>query len=584
MVRKIITTVLLLIPFLTFGIIEVMNADKIYPRVSIGPIAVGGTDRKAFTEIVSKELNSRLKKTITIEIPQQGVKGIQLNNNLINANIEEMYNQAYRIGREKSFASVFWEKISVLVMGKTIDPVYDIDELTLDTIIADTLRDYEKEVINSQIKFERGDVFATVSKSGNRANRQELSKQIADYLLFKTDKTALKAVITEEKPQFTEKNTKSAIAKIKIALSRPLTIQSQDGITYQKTLDAPQIFEMLQYEYNTQTQEVETYVANYKLTQILNDIPSTLDQPPTEGKSEIVAGVLVITEEPKSGTVVDSEKLTTDVTDALFNPGRPKTVSIPMKIIEPALTATTVNKFGIQKLLASGVSTYRGSSPARLHNIKLSSEKLQGALIAPGQTFSMYQQVGDIERRSGYTDSTIIKNGRTVAGIGGGVCQVSTSLYRAALNTGLPIVERRPHSFRVGYYELNSPSGLDAAIYFPQWDLKFTNDTPKHILIQTILDEQQETLTINFWGESDGRQVTISTPEITDIRQPPPEVRIPSQTVPQGVIRQTDFAAEGAKINITRTISKNGQETKEQITSVYRPWQSVYLIGTGGSN
>lgn len=581
MIRKIILTILLLIPFLIFTTIDIQNADKIYPRVFIGTIDVGGMDKQQFAQQVTQKLNQRVKTTITIEVPQEGVKGLQLDTGIIRPDIDEMYRQAYRIGREKSFATIFWEKVTVLIASRQLEPAYDIDDLTIDTILADKLRPYERETINSQIKFERGNVFATISKPGKRVNRQELVTQIKDYLLYKSNNTALKANITDDFPQFTQENTRNAIAKIRIALSRPLTIQSSDGVTYNKTLDSPQIFDLLQYEYNNQTKEVEVYVANFKLAEILQDIPSSLDQPASEGRSEIVAGVLVITEQPKPGKIVDTQQLTNDVTTALFDPGRPKTVSIPVKEVQPALTNAAVNKYGIRTMLATGTSYFRGSSPARVHNIKLAVEKLNGALISPGSTFSMYQQIGDIERSSGYTDSAVIKNGRTILGIGGGVCQVSTTLFRAALLTGLPIVERRPHSYRVGYYEQQSPPGLDAAIYFPQWDLKFTNDTQKHILVQTILEEQEQKLTINFWGESDGRQVSLSEATLSDQRQPPQEVRIESSTIPKGTIRQTEFAAEGAKVTITRIITKGDQKQQDQIVSQYRPWQSVILIGTG---
>ena len=100
MIRKIITTLLLLTPFVTFIAIDILNADKIYPRVAIGNIDVGGTDLQEFTKIMTKELNSRIRKTITIEIPSHEVKGIKLDPDIIRPDITSMYNEAYRIGRD----------------------------------------------------------------------------------------------------------------------------------------------------------------------------------------------------------------------------------------------------------------------------------------------------------------------------------------------------------------------------------------------------------------------------------------------------------------------------------------------------
>ncbi|HZQ29900.1 MAG TPA: VanW family protein, partial [Patescibacteria group bacterium] len=172
-------------------------------------------------------------------------------------------------------------------------------------------------------------------------------------------------------------------------------------------------------------------------------------------------------------------------------------------------------------------------------------------------------------------------NGKTVLGDGGGVCQVSTTFFRALLNAGLPIVERHPHSYRVGYYEQDSPPGLDATIYYPSVDLKFRNDTGNYILIQTVVDYDNLRLTFNLYGTKDGREVSISNSVITNQTPAPPPLYQDDPTLPKGVIKQVDFEAAGADVYFTREVRKNGRVVlADKFVSNYQPWQAVFLRGT----
>jgi vancomycin resistance protein YoaR len=568
------TALIFAIPLLAFIIFEMFYWNRPYPNVLLGQNRITSK-----TDLITT-LQKRQNQILTFQISNSEIKAITLNSNLVQYDSELTWQNLIAYGRNGNFFQNLLTKFRLIFQTTSLEPVYDFDDLTFDTLLADMLRPYEKEPLNSQIIYENGRVISTFARAGRKANRAPILQEVRKNLILQTTKTSFQLNIEPTLPQITPENSHTALLQTQIALSRPLTILSTDG-TYRKTLDSNQIFTLLQYNYNSETQQLDVNVANYKLALLLSDIPSQLNQEPTPGKSEQIGNILILTEQPQPGRKVDTEKLTQLVTESLFSNQSSAIVEIPIQEIKPALTTATVNQYGIKDVLGEGVSYFQGSSPARLQNIRIASQKLNGALIPPNTTFSMYQQVGDIEKRTGFTDSIIIKNGRTIPGVGGGVCQVSTTLYRAALWSGLPIIERRPHRFRVSYYEQNSPPGLDAAIYFPYQDLKFYNDTNKHIVIQSLLEENISKLTIKFWGVHDGRKVTLSEPTITDRRPPPPELRINSADIPQGTIRQTDFAVEGARIEITRTIQNTSQSRSEIITSIYRPWQAVYLIGTG---
>ena len=218
-----------------------------------------------------------------------------------------------------------------------------------------------------------------------------------------------------------------------------------------------------------------------------------------------------------------------------------------------------------------------------MHNLSLAATKIHGILVPPGDVFSYNKAVGDISATTGFKSGYIIKNGRTVLGDGGGVCQDSTTLFRAALNTGLPIIERKGHAYRVRYYENDRKPGFDATVYAPSVDFKFKNDTPAHILIQANVDKQNYLLTFTFYGKNDGRRVELSEARVYDALPPPQPSYEETSELATGVTKQVDWAAPGAKSQFTyKVFAKSGEVLQNKVFyTSYRPWQAVFLVGTG---
>lgn len=257
-------------------------------------------------------------------------------------------------------------------------------------------------------------------------------------------------------------------------------------------------------------------------------------------------------------------------------------ISLPVEVIQPAFTTDTVNSFGIKEHIGRGYSEFAGSIAQRIHNVALAAAKLNGILVKPGETFSFNDAVGDISNVTGFLPAYIIKEGRTVLGDGGGVCQVSTTLFRAALNAGLPIVERHAHDYRVHYYEeVGEKPGLDATVFAPSFDLKFKNNTPGYILIQAKTDTSNLALTFDLYGTSDGRKAEIRDHKVWGLTSPPPDLYEDDPTLPKGVVKQVDWAAWGTKASFHYHVSRNGETLEDaDFFSNFRPWQAVYLRGT----
>lgn len=249
---------------------------------------------------------------------------------------------------------------------------------------------------------------------------------------------------------------------------------------------------------------------------------------------------------------------------------------------KPKITAGEINNLGIKELIGIGTSKFHGSIPNRIHNLTLASSRLNGVVVAPGETFSMNQALDEVSRATGYREAYVISQGRTVLGDGGGVCQTSTTMFRAALNAGLPIVERKSHAYRVHYYEEDTGPGFDATIFGPTVDLKFINDTKNHILIQTKVDPGTFSMRYELYGTKDGRVAEISKARYLSQSGALPTVYQDDPTLPEGVLKQVDWSAPGAKVVFDYKVTRNEEVLEDKtFVSVYQPWAAVYLRGTG---
>jgi vancomycin resistance protein YoaR len=256
-----------------------------------------------------------------------------------------------------------------------------------------------------------------------------------------------------------------------------------------------------------------------------------------------------------------------------------RVIALPVTLTKPTIAMEDAAKFGIKELAAQGVSNFKGSIPGRIQNIRTATAQFDGIVVPPGRIFSFDQYLGDVVEANGYDDAYIIFADRTVLGPGGGVCQVSTTVFRAAFWGGYPIVERWAHAYRVGFYE--PPVGLDATVFAPSVDFKFKNDTDTYLLIQPQIDLKTNTLTFNFYGTKPNRTVEMEEPIMENIIKHGPPIYTEDPTLKKGVTKQVDFAHDGADVTVWRKIIVNGQVVKrDKFFSRYEPWVARYLVGT----
>jgi vancomycin resistance protein YoaR len=331
-----------------------------------------------------------------------------------------------------------------------------------------------------------------------------------------------------------------------------------------------------------------SYIFDQKMAkEYIASVSARYNRDPKNALFEIEDSRVVAFREDEPGKRIQDEKILKTISKVItqlngesYTPTTER-LSLTEEIIEAEITLEKTNDLGIEELIGVGESDYTGSIASRVHNLTLATTKFHGVIIPQGEEISFNEIIGDISVNTGYKQAYIIQNGKTVLGDGGGVCQVSTTLFRAGLNTGLPITERHAHAYRVGYYENDSQPGFDATIFSPYVDLKMKNDTPADILIQTEIDEENNLLYFRFYGRKDDRNIEISEANVYDVAPPPPAKHEDDPTLPKGQVKQIDFAAPGAKANFTYKVTRGDKVIQDtNFFSSYKPWAAVYLVGT----
>lgn len=266
---------------------------------------------------------------------------------------------------------------------------------------------------------------------------------------------------------------------------------------------------------------------------------------------------------------------------------------LPVREVFPHITQETLPDLGIVELVAEGKSSFAGSADYRITNIKAGAVRLDGVLIAPGEEFSFNTQLGEVNAENGFVEGYAVVGNRTQLEWGGGVCQNSTTVFRAAFWAGLPITERHPHPFSISWYDRfaygphGDGPGMDATIFTGVNDLTFVNDTGHWLLMQVEVDEHHQVLTVQLYGTRPDRQVILEGPTISnEVAAPRQPVYINDPSRPAGTVYQSDAARNGRDIVITRVIRAgpdgNGEELRrDTFFTRFRAWPNVFVRGTG---
>ncbi len=570
---------------------------QIYPGVTIAGRPMAGQTAAEANKQLTTLFQERINKPLTIGSPDQQFT-IHLTMSSPEGNFNQTVEKAYIYGRSGNYLQDFWDQLRALTYHQDYTPeVLQKRPTFLASQITSINQTVKTDPTEATVKL--GDPIAvTPSHTGKGVDMALLMQQINNYLSLKADApTDIPMTITYPKlDTATAEQAKALLARVK---DKPLQLQFND----QKwTVDQAALYKLLDLQgsqnqlatitinqqqivlkkliLNGQTLTSSQLLINQeKLNNYLDDIAEKIDRPAQEGRFTFEEGRVTEFQASQEGQILDRQRTYAMLMQALNDPSQTD-IALPVTIDKPKVTTASVNNLGIEEIIGQGVSNFAGSIPGRVINVRKTAALMNGILIPPGETFSYVKAMGEIDGAHGWAQAYVIKEGRTVLDDGGGVCQGSTTIFRAALNAGLPIVTRTAHAYRVHYYEEGgSPPGIDATVFSPSVDFRFRNDTGSYVLVQTKIEGT--VLTVNLYGKSDGRVATLTKPIIHSQTPPPADLRQDDPTLPKGQVKQVDFSAWGANISFKRTVTRGDEVLiDETFRSNYRPWQAIYLVGT----
>ena len=594
----IIGTVLLLGMLAAFvGLVQSRYSSAVAPGVWSAGIDLSGMTRDEAAAALENWFTYDENAIFTFRYGDQfwqttaGELGVQLDT-------EATVDQALAAGRDSNALLNVVKQASIWFNGRAISPIIRYDQNVALERLNVIATEINRPPVDATLTINGVLVESTPAQTGWTVDINSAFSQL-DSIIMRMDTGAeVPLTIVESLPLVTD--TEAAAQKARAAVSGPITLVAQNpdptGAPLGPwTANADQIANLLYTEARYNEDGTVAYDVHIKVDAFRNFLENLAPGLTTEARNGRFhfnedTRQLEVFESAVNGRRLDVDATLAQVEAAIFN-ADPNARRIPVSFV-PVLpdyhNNLTAAELGISGLVSQGTTYYSGSTQSRIANIIEAAQRFDGLIIAPGEEFSFNELLGNISPEDGFVEGFVIVGNRTVRGVGGGVCQVSTTAFQAAFYAGYPITERYAHGYRVGYYEQGEGVGMDAAIYQADdprasLDFRFINDTDYHLLIESSVFPAEDAVQFRFYSTNPGRQVVKEGPTIQNV-QPARETTFVANTeIPLGQERWVDWPAEGAYVVNTRKILDNsGQEIRrDEFRTQYQPWGAVVQVAPG---
>lgn len=574
---------------------QLANAGRIFPGVSVAGVDLSGLSRA----------EAALKLSQTLSYASSGKILFRDGDKVWVASPVELgmvfdptasANAAYAHGREDGLFGALSSQIRARGLGADVPPVILFDQRVAYAYLQNIAVQVDQPVAEAVLRVEGTNVISEPGRLGRALNLDATLIYLGAQLQsFRDGEVPL--VIGETAPRMLDVTAQADQARIMLSQSFTMTLpNAASGDAGPWTFDVPVLANMLVTTVVADANgapQVQVGLDEKELRKSLGDLKVIVDRQPRDARFEFndSTGQLEAISSSTVGREMDVEA-SIDAVNAALQRGE-HSVNLVVAEQQPAVSDQAVGTdLGIVELVATQTTYFYGSSEARIQNIVTAASQYHGLLIAPGEIFSMGSVLGDVSLENGYAEALIIYGGRTIKGVGGGVCQVSTTLFRTVFFAGFPVIERYSHAYRVPYYEMDASghvdtqfAGMDATVYFPLVDFKFQNDTPHWMLMETYVNVDARTLTWKIYSTSDDRSITWETTGPQNIVPAPETVFEENPDLKENEIKQVDYAAEGADVTVTRTVWRGGLVYfTDQIQTHYEPWAAVCQFGPGSDS
>ncbi len=570
---------------------QVWYAGRIFPGVQIDGIDVGGmrpqeaADRVAQGVVYPGQGKILLRYGDQIWVASPAQLGMHVDP-------EASARAGYQVGRTGWLFGRLQTQFYTWYSGQNIVPNMVFDERTAYAYLASLSKDIDRPTVEASLELKGTDVMVLPGQVGRTLDVPRSLTLLSLQLQTLRD-GVVNLFVNDSAPVILDASKQADLARA--MLSQPLTLsmpKQEEGQAGPWTIEPKTLATMLVFERvkTDQGYQYEVRLDNDSLRAYLSGLAPSLTRTPQDARFTFNDDThqLELLDHAVIGRDLDVENSLQSIQQKLYAGEH----NIPLEITytnPPVNDQSTGEQLGIRELVHAETSYFYGSNAARVQNIQTAASKFHGLLVAPGATFSMASALGDITLDNGYAEALIIVGNQTIKGVGGGVCQVSTTLFRTAFFSGFPIVERHAHAYRVYYYEKvagnridSRLAGLDATVYVPLVDFKFQNDTPYWLLMETYVNPQNSSITWKFYSTSDGRKVDWNTTGPTNVVPAPSPEYHENPDLPSGTIKQVDWAADGADVTVNRTVTRDGSVyLQDTFYTQYEAWPNVFEYGPG---
>jgi len=567
---------------------EVNHRDTIFPGVNMSGVDLSGLTIDEAAQVIHEQLSYPSKGRLLVTDQEQNWLYTPQQ---VGLNIDPLASakKAFEVGRSKGLLTSIRNQLQARQNGVSISPVIIYDQRIAYRALQNIANQVNQPVIEASVAVNGTQVQAIPGQIGIQVDIPKSMAMLEQPLLALQD-GVVPLVISETNPQIMDAGPAAELAEA--ILSQPLTLRlpepGDDAGPWTITPEELAKFLVINKEENGDSAEINIAINKQQLTIYLASLAPKLKVDPVNARFIFNddTRLLEVIEPATIGRTLNVDASADYINDQLLSGEHDITLLVDLN--EPEVTDDRAgDSLGITELVYAETSYFYGSDPERVQNIAAASKRFHGLLIPPGETFSMAEALGNISLENGYAEALIIVGNQTIKGVGGGVCQVSTTLFRTAFFAGFPIVERHPHAYRVGYYEQKRDgsrdsrlAGLDATVFVPIVDLRFTNDTPYWLLMETYMGNYS--LTWKFYSTKDGRSVEWQTSGLTNIVEAPEPLYRENPELDKDEIKQVDYEADGAYIRVDRTVYRDGGvHFSDVITTQYRPWQAIFEYGPG---
>lgn len=562
--------------------------EKIFPGVRVGNINLSGLNKQEAFQLINERTDSIVAGGIKVSYNGESEKELEvialngsgdpeLSREIVYFNVYETVQQAYNFGRDRNILRALGGQLDLLISGKKIPANYFLNESVLEQELKSRFADFEKKESSArpQINCLKDNCQVEVlSESGGLSLDYQgaVDKLKADLSQLNDARINLSFKSTE--PQIKRTDVLNLTEEVLATASTTVIFSYQEK---EWKLEKDKLYKILEFQ-KTNDEIVVGVAKEGFISWMKANISSQIDVPAKNATLEIRDGKITSLNAQQEGVEVDGDILYQELNQKLLDKEKTIAIEVKVKKVQPEVAVDSINDLGIKEIIGVGKSNFAGSPTNRRKNISNGAKILHGLLIKPDEEFALISKLLPIDAENGYFQELVIKGNKTVPEYGGGLCQIGTTMFRVALDSGLPILERRNHSYSVTYYLENGVPGVDATIYDPKPDLIFKNDTGHHILIQSRIEG--DNLFFEFWGTKDGRQTERTKPKTWGWKDPPPTKYIETTDLAPGVKKCTESSHKGVTASFDYIVtSTDGTVNKQTFTSVYKPWQAVCLIG-----